>query len=70
MPRTLVTKQEIADAYGVTPDTVDNWIAAGHIPAYRVGPRAVRLDPDEVAAALVRPIRARDVRDTLTGVAK
>lgn len=55
----LVPKQQIADQYGVTTETVDNWIADGRIPAYRVGPRAVRLDPDEVAAALVTRMPTR-----------
>lgn len=48
--------QDIADQYGVDPRTVRRWIAAGRISAVRVGPRLIRLDPDDVADKLFGPV--------------
>ncbi|MGC5245394.1 excisionase family DNA-binding protein [Gordonia sp. DT219] len=44
---------EIADLYGVHPKTIRRWIAEGRISAHRIGPRLIRLDPDEVARQLL-----------------
>ncbi len=44
---------EIADEYGVHPRTVRRWLAEGRISGHRIGPRVIRLDPDEVAAQLL-----------------
>ena len=48
--------QEIAEQYGVDPRTVRRWISAGRIDAVRVGPRLIRLDPDDVADRLFGPV--------------
>lgn len=43
-----LTLAEVADARGVAVRTVRRWIAAGLLPAYRVGPRLVRIRPDDL----------------------
>lgn len=50
------TIQQIAELYGVDPRTVRRWIASGRIDAVRVGPRLIRLDPDDVADRLFGPV--------------
>lgn len=55
--RPLATQREVAELWGVSERTVRSWIAEGRVPAYRVGTRALRLDLDEVEAALMRPVR-------------
>jgi excisionase family DNA binding protein len=39
---------DVADHYGVSTRTVWRWIRAGHLTAYRVGARAVRVDLDDL----------------------
>ena len=45
------TKQEIAEYFGVTSRTVDGWMAAGHLPYWKIG-HLVRFDIGVVRAAL------------------
>ena len=40
--------QEAAHARGVTTKTVRRWIAQGLVPAYRVGPRLIRIREDDL----------------------
>lgn len=47
-----ITMQEAADTYGVSTRTIRRYIAAGTLTAYRVGPRMIRLDPEQVARQL------------------
>ena len=45
------TYESLADAAArtaVSTRTLRRWIAEGRLPAYRVGPRLVRLDPESV----------------------
>jgi excisionase family DNA binding protein len=54
----MAQKITIADAakeFGVCERTVRRRIADGTLPAYRVGPRAIRIDVDDLGA-LLRPI--------------
>lgn len=53
----LMTMGDAAASLGVHRNTLRRWIAAGRIPAYKVGPRLVRLHPADVArfAAPVLP---------------
>lgn len=53
--RQLVPLRAIAELLGVHDKTVRKWIAEGRIPAYRVAGHIIRLDPEEVAEALLRP---------------
>lgn len=49
-----LTPQQIAQAYQVTPRTVERWVAQGALPAQRVGPklwRIARADLDAFAAS-------------------
>jgi excisionase family DNA binding protein len=52
MPASFASISDIAARYGVSQRTVRRWIARGLIEAYRVGPRLLRVDPDEVDALL------------------
>ena len=43
--------ESIVDAaarIGVSTKTVRRWIASGHLAGYRIGPRLLRVDPDEL----------------------
>lgn len=55
-PRRLATIQAAGDQYGLHPRTIRRRIADGTLTGYRVGSRAIRVDLDEVEAALLRPI--------------
>lgn len=48
-----ITIQKVADQYGVSTRTVRRYIAAGRLTAYRVGPRMIRLDADQVRQQLL-----------------
>lgn len=48
--------QEIADQYGVCAMTVRRWIWSGRIPATRLGPKLIRLDPEEVNEAITHAV--------------
>lgn len=39
----LLTKAEAAELLGVSPATISRWLKEGRLPAYRLGPRAVRI---------------------------
>lgn len=43
-----LTIAEAAELRGVSTKTIRRWIAAGLIPAYRVGPHLIRLDPADL----------------------
>lgn len=44
---------EVAEEFGISPRTVRRYIATGRLTAYKVGPRIVRLDPDQVRRQLL-----------------
>lgn len=44
---------EVAEEFGISPRTVRRYIATGRLTAYRVGPKLVRLDPDQVRKQLL-----------------
>ncbi len=44
--------QNAAAEAGVHPDTIRRWISTGRITGYRMGPRLIRVDLDELAAML------------------
>lgn len=48
----LVTIADAADYLAVTPLTIRRRIQAGELKAYRVGPRIVRVDLNEIDALL------------------
>lgn len=47
-----------ADFAGVSTKTIRRWIADGRLTGYRMGPRLIRVDLDELAAML-QPIGGR-----------
>jgi len=53
--RRLLTTQQAADHLGASTRTVRRYIAEGRLTGYRLGPRLVRVDHDELEA-LLRPI--------------
>ena len=53
MSKATITVAEAAEMFGVAPITIRRYIAAGRLTAYRVGPRLIRLDPDQVARELL-----------------
>lgn len=50
--RRYVTQAEAADYLGVTARTIRQMIADGRLTGYRSGPRIVRVDLNEVDAAM------------------
>jgi excisionase family DNA binding protein len=57
LKRHLAPIAEAADYIGANPRTIRRYIAAGRLTGYRVGPRLIRVDLDELEA-LLRPIPA------------
>jgi excisionase family DNA binding protein len=55
-PRRYISTEEAADFLGVSKKTVRRWIDTGRLTGYRVGPRYIRVDLNEVEAAMVRRI--------------
>lgn len=58
--RRFYTIPEAARLLEVSPATLWRWIATRRLPAYRVGPRRIRVKREDLVA-LVRPIEGRDV---------
>jgi excisionase family DNA binding protein len=58
-PRALITLAEGGQRLDLSEKTLRRYVAAGILTGYRVGPRALRLDAEEVAA-LARPIPTAD----------
>jgi excisionase family DNA binding protein len=57
LKRRLANIAEAADYIGANPRTIRRYIASGRLTGYRVGPRLIRVDLNEVDA-LLRPIPA------------
>ena len=54
------TVAEAARALGISPVTVWRWIEAEKLPAYRVGPRNIRIRKDDVQS-MIKPARTKEV---------
>ncbi len=50
--RHLISINQAADRLGVNPKTIRRMISAGHLTAYRVGNKLVRLDLNDVDGML------------------
>ena len=50
--RALVSQAQAAEYLGVTDRTIHNYIARGELTGYRMGPRLVRVDLNELDAML------------------
>lgn len=57
----LAGLKSAADSIGVHPRTLRRWIADGKLTAYRVGPRMIKINLDDLAT-LVRPINGATAR--------
>jgi excisionase family DNA binding protein len=55
-----ISIQEAADTYGLSDRTIRRYIAAGRLTAFRIGPRLIRLDPEQVRAQLIGPVVGGD----------
>ncbi len=44
-----LTRADVARIKQVSERTVDRWVAAGILPAYRLGPRLIRFRAEDVA---------------------
>jgi excisionase family DNA binding protein len=53
----VLSIEDVADECGVSTKTVRNWISSGHIPAYRIGKRCLRIKRSDLEAAL-KPVTA------------
>lgn len=64
MQRRLVSQRQAAAHFQVTDRTIRNWIGAGRINGYRLGPRRIVVDLDEIEHMLATtpPTVARDGR--------
>jgi excisionase family DNA binding protein len=58
-PSRYVTVAQAAKLLGVSPSTVWRWIDGRKLPAYRVGPRGIRIREEDLQAA-IRPARERN----------
>jgi excisionase family DNA binding protein len=52
--RHFLSKQELALVVGVSPRTIDNWMAAKRIPFIRLSARLIKFNLERVKAALAR----------------
>jgi excisionase family DNA binding protein len=52
--RHFLSKQELALIVGVSPRTIDNWMARKRIPFIRLSARLIKFNLERVKAALVR----------------
>ena len=48
-----INDHQVAEMLGISERTVARYVAAGLLKAYRVGPKLIRFDPDEVERSLV-----------------
>lgn len=46
----LYTTQEVADIFGVSPETIREWIRSGKLPAIRLKTRQMRVKRSDIAA--------------------
>src|SRR5262245_38909181 len=60
--RQLVSLKQAAAYVDVNPITLRRWISAGRVRAYRVGPRFVKVDLNELET-LLRPVPTADGSD-------
>jgi excisionase family DNA binding protein len=62
-PRRYGTLDDAAAYLRISKKTARRWVDQGRLPAYRVGPRYVRVDLNELESAVVRPIPPTDEED-------
>ena len=68
MPEKLITIRDVCVRYGVSDSLVRRKIRNGDLVAYRCGERLIKLDADQVEAALIRPANETDVEATIARI--
>ncbi len=63
------TVAEAAEVLGVSPSTIWRWIKSRRLPAYRVGPKNIRIQKADVEA-VIRPAREENSVENRTGIWK
>ena len=58
MSKGLITKQQAAEQLCVSVRTLEGLIARGQLPAYKIGPKLVRLRPEDIEAYLAGHLAA------------
>ncbi|HKI43099.1 MAG: helix-turn-helix domain-containing protein [Mycobacterium sp.] len=61
MPGKLITIRDVCDRYGLSDKTIRRKIKTGQLTAYLVGERLIKLDAEQVEAALLRPANGNNV---------
>jgi excisionase family DNA binding protein len=56
MSKDRISMQVAAEQLGVSEDSIRRYISRGLLTGYRVGPKLLRVDPDEVEALASKPI--------------
>lgn len=59
-PRRWANRDNAAAYVDVHPDTIENWADDGLIHAYKIGPRLVRYDLNEIDAAAIAIARQEE----------
>jgi excisionase family DNA binding protein len=62
----LYTAEQAAQRLKVSVSTIWRWIAARRLPAYRIGPRRIRIKPEDLEA-LIRPANVAIPRERPKG---
>jgi excisionase family DNA binding protein len=52
-PKKFISARQVAQTYGISTRTILRYLSEGRLKGYRVGPKLIRLDADEVERALV-----------------
>jgi hypothetical protein len=60
--RRYASVRKAAEAFDVNPRTIHDWICAGLISSYRVGPRLIKVDLDEIERRAIRQIPTGQAR--------
>ncbi|MGI8537921.1 MAG: helix-turn-helix transcriptional regulator [Mycobacteriales bacterium] len=54
MTEPLLSLPQAAELTGYCSATIRRWVASGHLPAYRVGPRGIRVKRSDLDALAVQ----------------
>ncbi|MGV0646720.1 excisionase family DNA-binding protein [Mycolicibacterium sp. XJ2546] len=56
LPKRLITIAAAAEYADVHVRTIRRWLASGHLTGYRLGPRLLRIDADELHRQHLHPV--------------
>ncbi|MEX2227763.1 MAG: helix-turn-helix domain-containing protein [Dehalococcoidia bacterium] len=63
----LCTVAEAAEMLGVSVSTIWRWVDSGQLPAFRVGPKAIRIKRQDVEAA-IQPVSRQNEVPTMSRI--